>query len=165
MQMQRRAFIVTGVAVSAAACGRRAAWRFFTPEEAMTVEALCACIIPEDQDAGAVRAGVVAFIDTQLDGLYKRYRKTYREGIVAIDRDSISFGGAKFSRLPREKQVAFLERMERNAEMKPFFDLLVAHSMQGFYGDPRHGGNRGRVSWKMLGLPYPPLRGRRKDNA
>jgi gluconate 2-dehydrogenase gamma chain len=32
--------------------------------------------------------------------------------------------------------------------------------MQGFYGDPRHGGNREGVSWKMLGLPYPPIRGR-----
>jgi gluconate 2-dehydrogenase gamma chain len=32
--------------------------------------------------------------------------------------------------------------------------------MQGFYGDPRHGGNRDRVSWKMLGVPYPPVRGR-----
>lgn len=163
--MERRAFIVTGVAVSAAACGGRPGWRFFTAEEARTVEALCACIIPEDQDAGAVRAGVVSFIDTQLDGFYKRYRKAYREGIAAIDRESIALGGATFSQLPRETQVAFLERTERNAEMKPFFDLLVAHAMQGFYGDPRHGGNRDRVSWKMLGLPYPPLRGRRKDNA
>ena len=41
-----------------------------------------------------------------------------------------------------------------------FFPLILSHTMQGFYGDPRHGGNRGRVSWKMLGLPYPPIRGR-----
>ena len=36
--------------------------------------------------------------------------------------------------------------------------------MQGFYGDPRHGGNRDRVSWKMVGLPYPPLRGRLRND-
>jgi gluconate 2-dehydrogenase gamma chain len=41
-----------------------------------------------------------------------------------------------------------------------FFQLAVDHSMQGFYGDPRHGGNRDGVSWKMLGVPYPPVRGR-----
>jgi gluconate 2-dehydrogenase gamma chain len=35
--------------------------------------------------------------------------------------------------------------------------------MQGFYGDPRHGGNREGVSWKMLGLPYPPIRGRQQN--
>jgi gluconate 2-dehydrogenase gamma chain len=37
-----------------------------------------------------------------------------------------------------------------------------AHTMQGFYGDPRHGGNRDRASWKMVGLSYPPIRGQEK---
>ena len=36
-----------------------------------------------------------------------------------------------------------------------FFDLLLTHTRQGFYGDPRHGGNRDLVSWKMVGLPFP----------
>jgi len=30
----------------------------------------------------------------------------------------------------------------------------------GFYGDPRHGGNKDRVSWRMLGVADPPIRGR-----
>ena len=41
-----------------------------------------------------------------------------------------------------------------------FFQRLRDYSMMGFYGDPRHGGNRNRVSWKMLGVPDPPVRGR-----
>jgi gluconate 2-dehydrogenase gamma chain len=32
--------------------------------------------------------------------------------------------------------------------------------MQGFYGDPRHGGNREYASWRMLGVPVAPIRGR-----
>ena len=32
--------------------------------------------------------------------------------------------------------------------------------MMGFYGDPRHGGNKDRVAWQMLGMPDPPVRGR-----
>jgi gluconate 2-dehydrogenase gamma chain len=32
--------------------------------------------------------------------------------------------------------------------------------MEGYYGAPRHGGNRDAVSWRMLGLDEPPLRGR-----
>jgi len=32
--------------------------------------------------------------------------------------------------------------------------------MQGYYGSPRHGGNRDAISWRMLGLDEPPLRGR-----
>jgi gluconate 2-dehydrogenase gamma chain len=34
------------------------------------------------------------------------------------------------------------------------------HCMQGYYGSPRHGGNRDFASWKMLGLPYPQVVGR-----
>jgi hypothetical protein len=35
--------------------------------------------------------------------------------------------------------------------------------MMGFYGDPRHGGNKDRVSWKMLGVADPPIRGRLRE--
>ncbi len=45
-------------------------------------------------------------------------------------------------------------------EPAAFFALLREHTMMGFYGDPRHGGNKDRVSWRMLGVPDPPIRGR-----
>lgn len=48
-----------------------------------------------------------------------------------------------------------LEKQDRR-----FFDMILAHTRQGFYGDPRHGGNREMASWRMLGLPTPPIRGR-----
>ena len=150
-----------GLAAPIVACGRRGSpWRFFSVEEARTVEAVCAQIIPEDQDPGAVRAGVVHFMDTQLTRFYKPLQKTYRRGIGQIDQASIDFAGKLFADLPAAQQLVVLHRIESDPKLKPFFDLLVAHTMQGFYGDPRHGGNRDRVSWKMVGLPYPPLRGR-----
>jgi gluconate 2-dehydrogenase gamma chain len=45
-------------------------------------------------------------------------------------------------------------------EARPFFDLARAHTLHGYYGTPRHGGNRDAVSWRMLGLCEPPLLGR-----
>ncbi len=159
--MRRRTFLATGVAGSAVACGtRRSGWRFFTDSEAKTVEAICAQIIPEDQDPGAVTAGVVHFLDKQLSGFYKPLQKTYRRGIAEIDRQSLAFGGKTFAELPAGSQLELLHHVEKDPNLKPFFSLLVDHTMQGFYGDPRHGGNRDRVSWKMLGVPYPPVRGR-----
>ena len=159
--MKRRTFLAAGLAAPVAACGRRkTSWRFFTNDEVRTVEALCSQIVPEDQDPGAVAAGVVHFIDIQLKGFYKPLQKTYRTGIAQIDGESLQFSGKKFADLPGQDQLTLLRRIENNAELKPFFDLVVAHTMQGFYGDPRHGGNRDRMSWKMLKLPYPPLRGR-----
>jgi len=159
--MDRRKFIVAGLTGSAVSCARsKSPWRFFSVEEARTVEAVCAHIIPEDRDPGAVQAGVVVFIDRQLTGFYKPLQKTYRQGLAAIDHESVSLAGRAFADLPATSQLDVLRRIERNPETKPFFDLLVAHTMQGFYGDPRHGGNRERASWKMLGVASPPLRGR-----
>jgi gluconate 2-dehydrogenase gamma chain len=159
--MYRRRFIVAGLAGSALGCARsKSPWRFFSIEEARTVEAVCAQIVPEDRDPGAVRAGVVVFIDRQLTGFYKPLQKTYRQGIAAIDRESVRAAGHPFANLSAGAQLDALRRIERNPDLKPFFDMLVAHTMQGFYGDPRHGGNRERVSWKMLGVASPPVRGR-----
>jgi gluconate 2-dehydrogenase gamma chain len=31
------------------------------------------------------------------------------------------------------------------------------HTLEGYYGSPRHGGNRDAVSWRMLGLDEPPI--------
>ena len=41
-----------------------------------------------------------------------------------------------------------------------FFNLVRSHTLEGYYGAPRHGGNRDAVSWRMLGMDEPPLRGR-----
>jgi gluconate 2-dehydrogenase gamma chain len=159
--MRRRTFLAAGIAGSAVACrGRGSSWQFFTVEEARTVEAVCAQIIPEDQDAGAITAGVVHFLDKQLCGFYKPLQRTYRTGIAGINRRSVESGGTGFAELSSASQIELLKGIEKDSNLKAFFLLLVEHSMQGFYGDPRHGGNRDRVSWKMLGVPYPPVRGR-----
>jgi gluconate 2-dehydrogenase gamma chain len=156
-QTWRRQFLGIGAAAtvggSAVSCsGGR--WRFFTAEEARSVEAICAQIIPSDQDPGAREAGVVNYIDLQLSRHFKPHRATYRAGLADVD----ALSGGRFADLPAARQIEVLRQVERQA--KPFFDVLVAHTMQGFYGDPRHGGNRAGVSWQMLGLPYPPVRGR-----
>jgi gluconate 2-dehydrogenase gamma chain len=74
-----------------------------------------------------------------------------------------------FVDLGAQQQIDVLHRLEsgqvpsaiwKQASSSEFFGLVVDHTMQGYYGDPRHGGNRDGMSWKMLGLPYPPIRGR-----
>jgi len=171
-RITRRKFIqVTTAAAAGSMVGctyKISPWRFFTLEEGQTVAAICERIIPADQDAGATEAGVVNFIDLQLMGPYKRHRAAYRQGIRGVEQKSLEMFGHRFAELSPERQDAVLKELERGAAVgeawkglasKDFFALIVSHTMQGFYGDPRHGGNRGRVSWKMLGLPYPPVRG------
>ncbi len=163
--LRRRKFLQFGasaaVAGTALSCSReKSPWRFLTLAEARTLEAVCEQIVPADQDPGAKYANVVRFIDLQLTGFYKSFQPAYREGLAEIDRLSVKMSGAPFANLPFEKQTAVLAEMEKDKAARPFFDTLVAHTMQGFYGTPRHGGNREAASWRMLGLPYPPVRGR-----
>jgi gluconate 2-dehydrogenase gamma chain len=164
---------ITAVATAAgpmvACLGPGNPWRCLSADEARLLEAICERIIPADQDPGAAWAGVVTFIDRQLLGPYRRLRKTYRLGLAGTDGTSRAMFGKPFVALTTQQQDSVLQTMDKGQargdywkqiSAKSFFALVVSHTMQGFYGDPRHGGNRERVSWKMLRLPYPPVRGR-----
>ena len=72
-------------------------------------------------------------------------------------RDRKRFGRelAALTAAQQQEIVATLERQE-----PAFFNLVRNHTMEGYYGSPRHGGNRDAQSWRMLGLAEPPLRGR-----
>lgn len=171
--VDRRGFLKTGAvaaAASAAACGRPSSrWRALTEGEAATLAAACDQIIPPDQDPGASAAGVVTFVDRQLATRQKDERPRWRAGIRGLDASARRRHGKSFVELPFEAQTALLEDVEKGTveaadwsgvEPAAFFVLLREHAMMGFYGDPRHGGNKERVSWRMLGVPDPPVRGR-----
>ena len=158
----RRKFLgtaaVAAISGTTAGCGggSGANWRFFSEQEGRTLEAMLDAIIPPDGIPGAREAGVIHYIDRQLMRRFRDSRKAYREGLMAADR----LAGGAFAELSPERREELLREMERNPATRPFFDLLVTHAMQGFYADPRHGGNRDFVSWRMLGLPPVQVRGR-----
>ena len=102
--------------------------------------------------------GLCDYIDLQLTRHLKKYQGAYRKGLAETDAASRKKAGKRFAELSAEQQIEILSEMEQNGD--EFFDLVRTHTMQGFYGDPRHGGNRNMVSWKMVGLPCPPVRGR-----
>ena len=171
--LSRRQFIQLAAAASAAtgiSCNRPLfnPWRFLSVAEARTLAAICDQLIPPDHDPGADWARVVNFIDIQLCGPYLRWQNTYRHGLAFLDRSSRAKFRQPFALLSADQQNLFLRSLE-SGELSPdvwneippsaFFDLLLNHSMQGYYGDSRHGGNRDHASWKMVGLSYPQVRG------
>jgi gluconate 2-dehydrogenase gamma chain len=165
VRVRRRTFLgagisagITGLWLSFARGKASGKWRFFTAGEARTVDAICEQLIPADQDPGARFAGVVNYIDIQLTRPFRKHQKTYREGLAGVDSASRAKFGKPFADMSEEQQIDVLNGVEENS--KPFFELILAHTRQGYYGDPRHGGNRRMVSWKMVGLPFPPVRGR-----
>ncbi len=145
-----------------------AKFEFFTPEEAVEVEAMSARIIPSDETPGAKEAGVVYFIDRALVTFASDSQKTYREGL-ADTRVLLTekFPGVKkFSAASSEQQDVVLEalsdskqkgtasrRNRMGAGAQPFFEMLRYHTIAGFLIDPDSDrrGNRDGVGWKVIG--------------
>jgi gluconate 2-dehydrogenase gamma chain len=136
LSFPRRSFFATPALLAA-----ETTWITLSAGEAEWLGALCEQIIPADQDPGARDASVVRYIDKQLAGPLKRFRPAYRDGLAEFQRRK-----PDFLKLSFDEQTAYLTTVEAT----PFFQMLIDHTMQGFYGDPKHGGNRDRASWKML---------------
>lgn len=144
---------------------------FFTENEAAVLIPLCEQIIPRDDTPGATDVGVIDYIDRQLVGALSRHQRTYRAGIESLGRTSETLYRLPFDRLTIEQQGALLRLLEADEAPKApwsdpsqrhFFNLVLDHTRQGFYGSPRHGGNRDYASYRMLGLAYPNLIGQNR---
>lgn len=171
----RRQFLkraALGAALPLLGCQKsKSHWRFFSDSEASLVEQITAQIIPTDDDAGAVEAGCVNFIDRQLAGEYRRFQNDYRSGLAHLQKTCDALYKRSFGELSWEEQTRLLESVENSQvpaalwpEVSPqrFFSLIRDHTLQGFYGSPRHGGNKNYVSYKMLGLDYPHILGQNR---
>ena len=127
--------------------------------------------------------GCVTYIDRQLAGAWGNGAKLYRNGpflparpehgyqlpltpreyfaagIKAANAWSQKTYGKSFDRLATADRSAALTAMEEGRaefegfEAKPFFEALLQSAMEGFFADPMYGGNRGKVSWRMVGYP------------
>lgn len=136
-------------------------WQFLTEKEGRLLEAIAGQFIPSDESGGAKEACVVGFIDTQLNRHYTRFQQRYRAGLASVQKTCHLIHKRDFESLDNEMQISFLEKLENNEvpgdhwqndHPSSFFGLMLAHCMQGFYGDPRHGGNCNHVSYKMIDL-------------
>ena len=161
--LTRRQFALAGTLSGAAAVigchtGAGAAWDFLSDSHARILSALCEQIIPADDFPSASQAGVVTYIDRQLARHYRRHQETYREGFAQVDTMSRDHLGRAFTDATPAQQLQIVIALEK--ENHGFFELLRQHTMEGYYGSPRHGGNHDAVSWRMLGLDEPPVRGR-----
>lgn len=147
-------------------------WRFFTDDEASLVDALVEQIIPTDEWLGAKDAHVTNFVDKQLMGPYVELQEKYRRGLKLTKLSCDVLFNDMFENLQWDIQTEFLTNMQHgklseliseksngvNEQVweagfdREFFNLIHSHTMQGYYGSPRHGGNYRFVSYRMIGL-------------
>jgi gluconate 2-dehydrogenase gamma chain len=169
-----------GAASTAAA---QPVYLFFNAAEARFIEAACERLIPEDElGAGALRAGVPNYLDTQLAGAWGAGERLYRSGpwaqgtpsqsyqlpftpaelfhtaLRAINRD-LDARSTPFNEMPAAHQDEYLKSLESGAHdldgvpSAEFFDMFRKMTVEGFFSDPVYGGNRDMMAWRMIGFP------------
>ncbi len=162
--LTRRTFVAVGamggaaIAIGCTGAGRQGEWEFLSDGQARTLTAICDQIIPADEFPSASQAGVLRYIDRQLVRHYRRHQDAYRDGLEQADTMSRKRFGKGLAEAATGQQLEIVSAMEQ--QVPPFFELVRHHTLEGYYGAPRHGGNRDAVSWKMLGLDQPMVRGR-----
>jgi gluconate 2-dehydrogenase gamma chain len=122
----------------------------FDAGTAAEIEAIAESIIPGDGTPGAREAGVIRFIDRALSGYEKDKREIYRNGLADLQTKRAEL-------FPGSTTIAGLSGDQRTALLKPvegteFFRLVRMHTILGFFGHPKHGGNRDAVGFKLLGM-------------
>ena len=131
-----------------------------TPQEADTLDAIVARLIPTDANGpGATEARAARYIDRALGGALASFRDAYRAGLAAIDAYARMSKGAAFSQLSSQNQDAVLTDLERNTATgfaggsAAFFNLVLTHTIQGTFCDPYYGGNDRFAGWDLIGYP------------
>ena len=152
-------------------------------EHAFVIAAVDTIIPADELSPSGSDCGCATYIDRQLASAWGGGAKTYRAGpyfkgkpeqgyqlpltpaeffsagIAAANDWSRKTYGHDFDRLEPDKRAEALKAMEEgkaefaNVSAKAFFARLLAITMEGFFADPIYGGNRNKVSWRMLGFP------------
>jgi hypothetical protein len=126
------------------------------PTELATLDAALERLIPSDAlGPGAREARVARYLLRRLGGPYRDLLPVYAAGLARLEAQAQARGCA-FAALAGERRDELLRAAEARTE-DPFFELLLAHAMEGMFGDPAHGGNAERAGWDLIGYPGPRL--------
>jgi len=138
----------------------REALEVLTAAEAETLEAICDCLIPSDENGpGAYEARAVHYIDRSLASHNKGARENYMVSLEAINNYSKKTRGKPFAQLIKDLQNSILLGVQTNKvpgcapSGSGFFNMVRSHTIDGTFCDPYYGGNQNFVGWDMIRYP------------
>jgi gluconate 2-dehydrogenase gamma chain len=129
-----------------------------TPAQMKTLEAFIDRIIPTDElGPGAVAAGAQIYIDRVLAGPNAAEKDGFLQGLQAADAYAQRTQGAPLAALSAEKRDAILTAINGGQadELRNFFNRARRLTLEGMFGDPYYGGNRGFAGWDLIRYPGP----------
>ena len=134
----------------AAESGQPAQFRFFSPQEAVELEAVAAQIIPSDDAPGARETQVICFIDHVLVTFDRAKQPAYTQGLKDLGRTAKELfpSANRFSSLTPAQQIQLLTAIEKT----DFFELVRLHTIMGYLSRPEYGGNHDQAGWKLIGF-------------
>ena len=135
---------------AAAAFAGKAGFRALSMDEATTLDALAAHIVPTDDTPGAREAGVIYFIDAALVGFQAGALDFVRSGLTELHAQvGTRYPGAThFLKLSAAQQIEYLHSIDKG----PFFGLVRFLTLAGLFSSPVYHGNRDRIGWELIGF-------------
>ncbi len=107
-----------------------------------------------------------------LQGMQDYAQQLYQTGFAQLSADQqdrvltdmqvgipTTFDGSSIQAATTQPAGSGTEALQQMAPGAPgigasaFFNLLLAHTIAGFFADPVYGGNRDMVGWKLIGFP------------
>jgi len=89
--------------------------------------------------------------EREWNGPVVGWQQRYREGLARLDEAAGWLGAESFARLSGWR-LRWLLRLA-TGELDSFLDLAFGHTLEGTYGAPEYGGNRGRIGWSYTRWP------------
>jgi hypothetical protein len=89
--------------------------------------------------------------EREWNGPVVGWQERYTRGLALLDQAARRLGAESFADLPAWK-ARWLMRLA-TGELDEFLDLAFEHTLEGMYGAPEYGGNRGRVGWSYTRWP------------
>ena len=147
-----------GTCAMATSDNKMASSKVLSNEEAVTLAAIAERIFPKTDTPGAAEIGAVNYIDIALAGDYAALAPLYRQGLRAVQRYARAKFGKRFFELADDDKDAVLRDFEAgNADtFKPaaeFFETVRYHVLEGVFCEPKYGGNRNMIGWRLVDFP------------
>lgn len=152
MTISRREWLLAAACWAEVLRAQTQHFTWFDPATAAEIKAIACQIIPDDETPGADRAGVIWFIDRTLADYDQDKRELYKRGLAEMQakRAELFPGSSSIAGLTKDQQIQLLRAMEKTE----FFEIVRYHTILGFFGHPKYGGNRDQVGWKLIGVEY-----------
>lgn len=135
----------------AAATPVDAPYEYLNAEQVRLLDAVTAQLVPTDDTPGAREAHVVRFIDHALATFLKGRQEAFAGALKSLEAFATEWGtgGVPFLQRLAGDQIAILTDFEKKTP-RVFFQIRNM-TMTGMFSHPVHGGNYGRVGWKLIG--------------